>query len=169
MVFLNEINRWVFDSASGKKNAFLRVMIAGACWYGIVIVISMGMDALGFSRSDQFSGEFASLYFAISFLILPVFENLVCIFIFLMLSHFIKSRVSVNFICLIVAVIFVWLHSPNYGRMLSAFGIFFIVSMVYSRWRETDPSFAYWSGLVVHVLFNSPVALYLIFLRRMVV
>lgn len=165
-VFFGKIFQWIFESKINKKTAILRALIAVILWYFLINALSMLTDSLGVSGLNKLQKSDSGLFFATFILIAPFFENLVCIFIFLILSHFFKFKISTNLICLLVAVIFVWLHSPNYHHMLSAFGVFFIISKLYSQWREIDKSFAYWSGFSVHVLFNMPAALYFAFLKN---
>jgi hypothetical protein len=153
-----EVLQRIFEAPHTKRTALFRAILTGMIWYGIVWALSLLTNVPDSKTSEN------DLYYILMLLVVaPLLENALCVLAMGMLLRSQRLKISIDVLCLIVAFVFALFHSSNINRVIFAFGVFFLIAKLYSRWYQIDKNFAYWSGVCIHFLFNAPLAIYLIF------
>lgn len=156
MEYITKFNfRQTLDITTTKKKSLIISIIFSISWWMLILLISVNSNI-----KHATPPHINNYYFAFVILFFPAIENLICIFFVDFILRFLQKapqKIIIYFSC---GVLFSMMHTSNTFRMLSAFGVFFMVAVIYLKWKEIDRGFGIFCGIFMHITFNLPAAIF---------
>ena len=135
----------IFDVSVSKHRYVLR---------GLFLAIAGLLAAKPTGLTDSRAAGSVSTLFS-TVLLLPLVQNAIYIFPVDLVAGRSRARLRISIAAALLASLVYAVHSADAAFL---FGSYFIFAAVYLAWRETDRSFGFWFGVVLHAIFNLPAA-----------